>query len=465
MLVNPPRVMIASPTSSEGKTVVTSAIIYLLRRRGLSVQAYKVGPDFIDPQWLSLASGKPCRNIDSWLMEDKGLKNYFARTSFSSDISVVEGVMGLFDSPEVLDEHGSSAHVAKLLSCPVVLLLDVRNTSKSAAAVVLGSKHFDKELNIKGVILNFVRSSRHCQKVKRAIEHYAGLPVLGDIPECEEFTFPYRHLGLLTVKDAGREAEELLQHFSKVVEEHIDLDKILEIAQQAPPLAVEVSASSHPRQLSTKSSAKVYVAYDPAFNFYYADTLEHLRNTGLQVEFFSPINDRELPSDANGIILGGGYPELYAEQLEKNNSMRRSLAQAAEDQCPIYAECGGLMYLSTKMHDLNRRLYDMVGLIPASCHMARKHTLNLVKVEVLDNVVIAHQGALLKGHEFHYSRLVLESSDVKFCYKVLRGEGIDGSRDGIVVYNTLASYFHLFTPSHPEALCHFADYCRSYARR
>ncbi|HDI46578.1 MAG TPA: cobyrinate a,c-diamide synthase, partial [Candidatus Methanomethylia archaeon] len=227
MLVNPPRVMIASPTSSEGKTVVTSAIIYLLRRRGLSVQAYKVGPDFIDPQWLSLASGMPCRNIDSWLMEDKGLKNYFTRTSSSSDISVVEGVMGLFDSPEVLDEHGSSAHVAKLLSCPVVLLLDVRNTSKSAAAVVLGSKHFDKELNIKGVILNFVRSSRHYQKVKRAIEHYAGLPVLGDIPECEEFTFPYRHLGLLTVKDAGREAEELLQHFSKVVEEHIDLDRIL----------------------------------------------------------------------------------------------------------------------------------------------------------------------------------------------------------------------------------------------
>ncbi len=465
MPASPPRVMIASPTSSKGKTVVTSAIAYLLRKKGFSVQTYKVGPDFIDPQWLTLASGKPCRNIDSWLMEDKELISYFTRNAASSDVSVIEGVMGLFDSPEILDEHGSSAHVAKLLSCPVILLLDVRNTSKSAAAVVLGFKHFDNALDVKGAILNFVRSSRHYQKVKRAVEHYTGLPVLGGIPECEELTFPYRHLGLLTVKGAERKAEEMLRRFSEVVAEHIDLDKILEITQQAPHIGIEDTTTDYSRQPSTQGAAKVYVAYDPAFNFYYADTIDYLRNAGIQVEFFSPINDKKLPSDAGGVILGGGYPELYAKQLEENFSMRCSLARAAEDQCPIYAECGGLMYLSARVHDLDGYPHNMVGLIPASCHMSKKHVLNLVKVEVLDDVVIAPKGKLLKGHEFHYSRLVLESSDVKLCYKVLRGKGIDGSRDGIVVYSTLASYFHLFTPSHPEALQRFADHCRSFARR
>jgi len=439
--MNIPRIVIGGVTSAVGKTTISTAIMYILKQKGLHVQPFKVGPDFIDPSYHTYVTGRQSRNLDVWMMGENGVLKCFHNASSGADIAVVEGVMGLFDGISGKDDFSSTAQVAKILNAPVILVIDAGKAARSIAAIATGFLHFDKKLRIIGTILNNVAGDKHANFITEAFADKVKVPIIGIVRRSKEITMVERHLGLIPTPELEEKQKRAIFQSAKFVSEQIDLDKIkylLDKVQTTDPLQKQLP----------NGQIKIAVALDESFNFYYADNLDALREQKAELIFFSPINNCKLPENIHGVILGGGFPEVLADKLEKNQSMGKSITKAAENGIPIYGECGGLMYLtrSIKGYGGNEgKKRNMVGLIDADTFISGKLTLNYT--EANSNASIFGKISKVRGHEFHYSRIENIAKDSKFAYVMRRGNGIDNKKDGFMVYNCLASYMHL----------HFAD--------
>ena len=456
-----PCVLVAGTHSGVGKTTVVLGMMAALRRRGLVVAPFKVGPDFIDPSHHAAICGRPSRNLDTFMMGEGGVRRSFSLGVEGADVAVIEGVMGLYDGLDST-EVASSASVAKALGAPVLLVMNVHGTSRSAAAMTLGYASYDPGVKISGLVLNRVGSERHRSLLAEAIAPL-GIPILASLPRRGEISLPSRHLGL----EMGFESRHDLDALADFVEENADLDRILDLGCEVAEPEAQVAQGQAAQEAETETAPdlggdriRIAVGYDEAFCFYYAENFEELRRLGAEIEFFSPIRD-PLP-EVDGLYLGGGYPELYAGPLEES-STRHEIKKAAGDGMPIYGECGGLMYLCesviSKDGDSENK---MAGVLPASTTMTgRLQALGYVEGDVVaDNSVVA-KGSAIRGHEFHYSKMDC-ARDARFAYRFRRGKGIIGDRDGLVEHETLGSYLHTHFSTFP--VDRFVASCRRYGR-
>lgn len=435
-----PRLVIAAMRGGAGKTTLSLGMAAAWKRCGRMVAPFKKGPDYIDAAWLSLAADRPCHNLDTFLMGRKKAQFSFWHNADAGGISLVEGNRGLYDG---VDPEGSqsTAELAKLLLAPVILIVDCEKVTRTAAAMVLGCQRLDPEVDIQGVILNRVARSRQEKILRTAIEQSCNLPVLGAVPRLREFPFPERHLGLTPPQEHSWVQEALIQA-AEVAEKYLDLDQLWEVAAHAPPFIPEMEE----RLLADKKGLQevvIGVIKDSAFQFYYPENLQALVERGARVIEVSAIHGRELPP-LDGLYIGGGFPETHAQLLAENMHFRRSLREAAENGLPIYAECGGLMYLGETLL-VDGRSYPMAGVLPIGFGMEKRpqgHGYTVLEVEKENPFFPV--GTILKGHEFHYSRVLwLKEGKVYLAHRVIRGTGIDGARDGLCFKNVLASYSHL----------------------
>ncbi|MDP3104784.1 MAG: cobyrinate a,c-diamide synthase [Candidatus Methanoperedens sp.] len=441
-MTSTPAILIAGTGSGVGKTTVALGIMAALRRK-YSVQPFKVGPDFIDPGHHTQICGRASRNLDSYIMGKDGVIETFARASADADFCVIEGVMGLYDGLDAT-EIASTAHVAKILDVPVLLVVDARGVSRSIAAVVKGFSEFDT-VNIQGIILNNAGSERHVKLVRDSLTSARiKIPVIGSLPKNKNISIPSRHLGLHMASENNHNAELL----SEFIEKHIDMEAVNNIANAYSPHYVEL------KEPEETFNVRVGIAQDSAFCFYYQDSLDALKRQGADIVFFSPMND-ELPQ-VDGLYLGGGYPELYAKELESSRT-RDQVKKAADDGMPIYGECGALMYLNETL--TTDRAYRMAGILVAGSRMTDKlQGLGYTEAQVVSDSPLAKKGTIIRGHEFHYSVTECDR-DARFAYRLKRGKGIIDGKDGLIEHNTLAAYMH----THPAAVS-FAAFLRLCSR-
>lgn len=452
--------MIGGTHSGVGKTSVAVGIMGALTRRSRKVQGFKIGPDFLDTSFHTAVTGRPSRNLDSWMMPKRRIPSIFASGCVGADIAVIEGVMGIFDGIDGASEVASTSEVANVLKAPVVLVIDTWGLAASAAAVVLGYKSLDPELRLKGVILNRVAGDSHAKMCKDAIAKHSDIPVLGAIPMKKEIGLGERHLGLIpaTEKADLKSLDALIDH----VESHVDLDLAEGLADSADELSTQ--ARQIPKRDEVGKLA-IGVARDKAFSFYYQENLDRLRAAGARLEFFSPLEDSSLPPSVSGLYIGGGYPEVFASGLANNQSMLESIASVAEDEMPIYAECGGLMYLTDSIQDFDGRKHEMVGLLDARTRMVEKLTLSYTLARTTRRNLLTHRGDAVKGHEYHFSAIEDIPRDARFAYNLKRGVGVGDRQDGWTSHNTLASYMHTSFASDERMASRFVDACDSYARK
>ena len=427
-----PRLVIAGTTSGVGKTSITCGIVHGLKKKGYSVQPFKVGPDYIDPSYLSSIAKNDTINLDAWLMGNSELKRSFV-TNSKSKFSIIEGVMGYYDGFSGQSNYSSTHHVATLLKSPTILVLDASKAARSIAATALGFTKFHKNSRILGLILNKIGSTKHEELCRKALEPLK-LPVLGSIPKGIN-QLESRHLGLIPVKEQ-KLIKNKIEKIAKEISDSLQIDRIIKIAKNASELP------KFPEKPKQKPKTTIAVALDSSFNFYYKDNLEALKREGARLKFFSPIADPKIPP-CDGVYLGGGFPEVLGNLLARNQSMKKSLKSLAEVNLPIYAECGGLMYLTNSIHDGERK-HKMVGLIDAETKMTKKMTLNYTEGMIKSKCLIAQGSRKLRGHEFHFSQIYDAPKDSRFAYTLKIGKGIKDQRDGIILYETLASYGHLF---------------------
>lgn len=447
-----PRIVLAGTTSGVGKTSITCAIIYALQKKGFSVQPFKVGPDYIDPSYLSSISKKEAFNLDVWLMGENHLLESFVSNS-NSDLSIIEGVMGYYDGFGGNSNYASTQHVASITKSPVILVLDVSKTARSIAAIALGFQKFHKNSRISGIILNKIASKKHELLCRQSFENIK-LPIIGAIYKNAVLNFESRHLGLIPTGEKNLKSK--IEKTSKIISDSLDIEKILQIMRN--PILLPKKRNMVMKELKTTIS----VALDNSFNFYYHDNLQALRREGANLKFFSPIHDKKIPK-CDGIYIGGGFPEILASLLEKNSVMKKTIKKLSEENIPIYAECGGLMYL-TKSIDYDNKKFKMIGLFDAETKMTNKMKLNYTKGKIVSKNIISDNTHELRGHEFHYSELDSVSSDSKFAYELNIGQGIKNHKDGLIEYNTLASYGHLYFDSSNYAKI-FVKNCINYSKR
>ncbi len=466
-----PRILIAGDRSSAGKTTISIGIMSVLREMGYNVQPFKVGLDFIDPSYHTEVTGRYSRNLDGYLMSEPAIREVFSHAVEGADIAVIEGVRGLFEGLEATSDIGSTAQIAKLLKCPVILAINARSITRSTAALVSGYKSFDPEVNIVGVILNNIGGGRHGEKARTAIETYTNTPVIGEIPRNDAMKISMRHLGLIPALEGRRRLDDFdkrLAGIKNIIKEGVDIDALISIASSAEPLERPQAKIFKARTI--ESNPKIAVALDEAFNFYYRDNLELLELSGAELVYFSPVNDKSLP-EVDGLYIGGGYPELFARELEDNTSMRESIKQASAEGLPVYAECGGLMYLTQEittnvsgsgnyhMAEMEGGTFAMVGAIPGRTLMGHKRVVSYNVGSFVKDNVIGRAGASFIGHEFHHSEIVDIPEDTTFAIRLERGTGIKGELDGILVKNTLAAYAHLHAASYTDFAKSFVDFC------
>ncbi len=453
-----PRLVIAGTHSGVGKTSVTLGVLRALRKRGVAVQPFKVGPDFIDPTLHAVAASRASRNLDSWLLPRSTVVELFARAAETADVAVVEGVMGLYDGYRGGGDEGSTAEVAKLLAAPVILVIDVSGAARSAGAMVMGFAGFDPQVRLAGVIATRVGGERHLHGLRDALAA-TGVPLLGGLPWDDRLHLPERHLGLIPAGEHHYEAT--VEALAEAIEQHIDLQELLRLARQVPPVVVPGPLCFPP--IRAPSQVAIGVAQDEAFCFYYQDALELLEWRGAQLVPFSPIHDHDLPA-VDGLYLGGGFPEVHAQALSANTSMRGRLREAASSGVPIYAECGGMMYLTERLVDGRGQTHEMVGVLPATVQMQRTLTLGYVTLEALEDTMLLHRGEAIRGHEFHYSDLTL-AGPVRLALASIDGRGIEDGRDGFTTPTLLGSYAHVHFASHPVMADRFIESCRRYKER
>jgi cobyrinic acid a,c-diamide synthase len=433
-----PHLFISAAHKSSGKTTVSIGLCAALRARGLAVQPYKKGPDYIDPLWLSQAAGRPCYNLDFYTMGREEILATFASQMHGADVGLVEGNKGLYDGLD-LDGSNSNAALAGLLGAPVVLVLDTRGMTRGVAPLILGYQAFDPGLRIAGVVLNHVGGSRHEGKLRRVIEHYTDVAVVGAVARSADLEIVERHLGLMPSNESTQ-ATAQIERLGVRIAESVDLDRLLGIARTALPLPARVRPDPPP-----PARVRLGVARDEAFGFYYPGDLDALRRAGAELVFFDTLRDAELPA-VDGLFIGGGFPEMRMEALERNAVMRNAIADYVAAGGPVYAECGGLMYLARSLA-WKGKVCRMVGVIPADVVMCERPQgrgyVRLVETGESPWPAPAGGSAEIAAHEFHYSRLDNMGSGLRYAYRVLRGHGIDGEHDGIVLGNLLASYTHL----------------------
>lgn len=453
-----PRIIISGISSGIGKTTIVTGLIKLLERKNYKVQPFKVGPDFIDVSYHNAACKFYSRNLDTWLLNRKKVLSSFIKNSYKKDISIIEGVMGLFDGRAGNIDKGSTFEIAKLLRAPIILVIDVYAMSGSAFAIALGVKEAIKPLEVYAII-NRVASEKHEKWVREAIEKKAKVKVIGSIRKDDEIKLEERHLGLIPYYEI--EVKEKISKIAKIIEKSVDVEKIIRIANDAPELYFSPVEQKFENR---KKKVKIAVAFDKSINFYYKDSLETLERFGAEIYYFSLINDFELPSDIGGIYIGGGYPEVYANELNENYSIRKRIKKLSEEECPIYAECGGLMYL-TKCIDNGLSKKEMVGIFDGETIMTKRLTLSYTRFKVLKDNPVSYKDAILKGHEFHYSTIQNIGEKQNFIYKMLAGKGITGGKDGWFEYNTLGSYSHINFFSNYKVARKFIESCIKFAKK
>ena len=434
-MVETPRIVVAGTHSGVGKTTVASGLMAALAARGYRVAPFKVGPDFIDPSYHSLATDRPGRNLDAFLSGPELIAPLFAHGSRNADVAIIEGVMGLFDGKSGAGEYASTAHVAKLLGAPVLLVIDASAMARSAAAVVHGYATFDPEVRVAGVILNRVGSATHEKMLRDAIDPL-DIPILGVLRRDAGIHTPDRHLGLVPVAERRSEAHAALEATGEAIARSCDLGGILRLARSAGPLCAEPWSADDPEP---GPPARVAVASGPSFSFLYEENLELLRGAGAEVSSFDPTSDEDLPESTDALYLGGGFPETYAETLAANESLKTKVRRFAKEGRPVIAECGGLLYLVQKLDG-----HPMCGVLGATAQMTDRLTLGYREARSLSDSPLAKAGTRVRGHEFHYS--VVEPGAGERAAWDLTGRG----REGFVRDSTHASYLHLHWAATPE---------------
>ena len=475
-----PRILIAALRGGSGKTIASVGLIASWRKRGMAIAPFKKGPDFIDAGWLALAAGRPCHNLDTFLMPADRILLSFSHRTLAADLAVIEGNRGLYDGIDV-EGTTSTSELAKLLKAPVVLIVDCTKSTRTVAAMVLGCVQFDREVNIAGIILNRVAGARHESILRKTVEHYCALPVLGAIPKIEKDAFPERHMGLVPTPEHAW-ADLSIEKAAEMAQQYLYLDRLLAIAREAPPLTDLPPTLTLPLQGGGKNELtrppgaggkndvslryyspspknapppRIGVIRDAAFQFYYPENLEALDAAGAEIVTVSALADPGLPS-LDGLYIGGGFPETHASALAENKSFRQDVRRLAKEGLPIYAECGGLMYLGESLV-LDGLTYPMVGLFPVVFGFSKRpqgHGYTIFDVEKSNPYF--ERGIQVRGHEFHYSNVLSwRGKPDDLCFRMTRGIGFAGKRDGLCYKNTLATYSHIHalgTPTWAEAM-------------
>jgi cobyrinic acid a,c-diamide synthase len=442
-----PRLVVAGVASGVGKTTVTVALARALRARGLRVAVFKCGPDYLDPTYHARAVEGPSHNLDGWMMGRDAVRATFTRAAAGADVAIVEGVMGLYDGAGPTTEAGSTAEIAKWLDAPVVLVVDAGGMARSFAAVVGGFAAFDAGVRLAGAIANRVGSRGHLDLLRAALRDP---PVLGGLPRDAEHAFPERHLGLRTADELP---SSLLDAWGDTAGKWLAIDALLEVARSAPDLA---SPEDAPRAAPAARRCRLGVARDEAFHFYYEDNLRRLEALGAELVPFSPIHDAALPA-VDGLYLGGGYPEAHAAALEANAAMRAAVARFAG---PVYAECGGMMYLTQAIVTLEGARHAMVGVLPTEARMCGTlQALGYVEVETRADTLLGPAGTRFRGHQFRYSELAPALEGVETVYALRRRRADEVTREGYRVGNVLGSYVHAHWASNPQVAAAFVESC------
>ena len=445
------RLLISAAHKSSGKTTLSIGLCAAFAQRQLKVQSFKKGPDYIDPMWLSLASGRPCHNLDFFLMQNEEILSVFAAHVRDTDIAIIEGNKGLYDGLD-LDGSNSNAALAKLLAAPVILVIDARGMTRGVAPLILGYQAFDPDIRIAGVILNQLGGARHERKLRAVIEHYTDVPVIGAVHHDDRLAIIERHLGLMPSNEASG-ARAKIDVIASAIANQVDLDRLMTIAASAPALtapADPVGAFSQASPASERGDSdnvpiKLGIARDAAFAFYYPGDLDALRQHGAELVYFDTLKDPHLP-EVDALFIGGGFPEVHMQALETNRSLRAEIRQAIESGLPVYAECGGLMYLSRSLRWQGSQC-EMVGAIPGDTVMHDRPQgrgyVKLLETGKCPWPRAANAAVEIRAHEFHYSTLENVASSLDYAYDVTRGTGIDGQHDGLVYRNVLACYTHM----------------------
>ena len=444
---------VAGTHSGTGKTTVTLGLLTALKRRGLRVQPFKCGPDYIDPEHHYQACGEVSRNLDAWMMGEDAVRESYRRGLQNADVALTEGVMGLYDGASATDITGSSAHICSLLNVPVVLVVDAGSMARSIAAVVKGFDEFEEGVNIVGVIANRVGSENHARILTEALESEGLPPLIGAIPKDESLYTPERHLGLVAEAENKRSAT-WYEDLAEVMESYIDIDNLLELTVADSKIFDNAFAEEckFNNASGCEVKVKIGVARDKAFHFYYEDNLDIMRDSGADLVFFSPLQDTSLPENLDGLYIGGGFPESFAAELSANEDIRQAISNFAESGGYIYAECGGFMYLGQGLTDKDGDYFEMCGVLPAQTQMEeRLHRLGYIEAFTLDDGLFGRPGTKLRGHEFHWSSSKGTDSDIEPAFKVkfLRS----GSTEALGMHrlNVWASYAHIHFASNPEA--------------
>jgi cobyrinic acid a,c-diamide synthase len=450
-----PRLVIAGTHSGVGKTTVTLALLAALKAQGRRLQAFKIGPDFIDPTHHRAVTGKPSHNLDGWMLGERANRDIFARAAEGADLSIIEGMMGLFDGSSAVNDIGSTAELAKQLGAPVLLVIDAAAMARSAAAMARGYAKFSTELRVAGVLFNRVGGEGHYRLVKEAVEAETDLRVVGYMKADPTLTVPDRHLGLVTALEQA--SSEVYQRLAAAVQGTVDLDAVEALARSAGALPW-IPRTGSPLERGERA-IRIGLAHDPAFCFYYPENVELLQAEGAEVVPFSPIADRSLPN-VDMLYLGGGYPELYGERLATNLAMRQAVRTFAERGGVIYAECGGLMYLTQAIRDFDGRSHEMVGIFPAEAVMQHSSmTLGYRTVHCASPCLLGQVGVTARGHEFHYSRLV-PAGPLEYACSLSDAQGRSQGCDGLVSGRVLALYSHLHFASQPSVAASLVDAAR-----
>jgi cobyrinic acid a,c-diamide synthase len=452
-----PRLVVAGTASGVGKTTVVVGLIAALRARGLRVAAFKCGPDYLDPTYHGRAAGTACHNVDGWMMGQEAVLRTFVRGTRDADIAIVEGVMGLYDGASPTSEEGSTAEIAKWLQAPVLLVVDTRGMARTVAAIAQGFAGFDRALNLCGIVCNRVGSRGHLDLLRRTD---ASPPVVGGLPVEPRYAFPERHLGLHTA-DRQTVPDAILDPWGPLVEQWFDLSAILEMARAAPSLS-NGEEPEPPASPPRHRRPRIGLAFDEAFHFYYEDNLARLEGLGAELARFSPVHDGRLP-DVDGLYFGGGYPETVAAALAGNRPMVEAVRRFAEQGGPIYAECGGLMYLAREIRTRDGQCHAMVGLIAGDVVVHdRLQALGYVEVETRSPTILGPAGLRFRGHQFRYSELTSLPDDGDRRYLVRRRRDGALQEEGFATRNVLASYVHAHWASNPDAAQGFVESCKSH---
>jgi cobyrinic acid a,c-diamide synthase len=456
-------VVLAALRGGAGKTIFSVGIIAALRSLGRTVAPFKKGPDYIDAGWLALAAGRPCYNLDSFLIDRETLLASYHDHTRNTDMALIEGNRGLYDCINT-EGKTSTAELAKLLGLPVILCIDATKTTRTMAAVVGGIVAFDPNVRIGGVVLNRVAGKRHQNILTSSIEEYTGIPVLGAVPKLKEQRFPERHMGLVPTPEHSW-AKSAIDAIRDIAEKHLDLERIWQLAATAT--TVQVSSGSRAAPAATAPGGHpptIGILRDAAFQFYYPENLEALEAAGARLVFASPLSDRQMPT-VDALYIGGGFPETHARELEKNNEFKDELRRLAQKGLPIYAECGGLMYLGERLV-LSHGEFEMVGVLPAVFGFSKRpqgHGYTIVRVEK-QNPFYA-PGTTLLGHEFHYSSVkAWKGSPENLAFSMQRGTGFLDGKDGVCVHEVLATYTHIHALGTPTWASALVDRAMAYKR-